>query len=183
MRRPTRARPTTPEREAAKVLETYEIVRPPVPVAEIAKRMGFRVVYEPFDGDVSGMLYREQGDDDSVIVVNTLNAKVRQRFTIAHEIGHHVLHDNVLFVDKPVAVRFRDSRSSLAISLEEIQANKFAACLLMPELWVIEEANRELARDPSVAGEELVERLARTFDVSRQAMEFRLGDLGVWGPL
>jgi len=172
-----------PEREAAQVLEVHGITRPPVPITWIAKRLGFKLVYEPFDGDVSGMLYREQEGGNPVIVINTSNANVRQRFTIAHEIGHHVLHDDTLFIDKPVAVRFRDSRSSLAISQEEIQANKFAASLLMPEAWVIEEANRELARDSDIAGEELVERLARTFDVSRQAIEFRLADLGIWGPL
>lgn len=118
-----------------------------------------------------------------MIVVNTYNATVRQRFTMAHELGHFLMHNDVLFVDKPVSVRFRDSLSSLAISNEEIQANRFAACALMPESWVIDEANHELAREPEIASEELVERLARRFDVSRQAMEIRLAGLGVWGPL
>jgi len=135
-----------PEQEANTLLERCGITRAPVPIARVASHLKLRVIYEPFEGDVAGMLFREKEDGIPVIVVNSLNAKVRQRFTVAHEIGHHVLHENALYVDKSFAVRFRDSRSSLAINPEEIQANRFAACLLMPEQLVEEQANRILGR-------------------------------------
>lgn len=183
MTKPPKSIPRTPDEVAARVLEEFEISGPPVPIDQLARGMGIQLVYEPFDGDVSGILHRGQNGEATMIVVNTYNATVRQRFTMAHELGHFLMHNDVLFVDKPVSVRFRDSLSSLAISNEEIQANRFAACALMPESWVIDEANHELAREPEIASEELVERLARRFDVSRQAMEIRLAGLGVWGPL
>jgi Zn-dependent peptidase ImmA (M78 family) len=80
-------------------------------------------------------------------------------------------------------VRFRDSRSSLAINLEEIQANRFAACLLMPEQLVEEQANRILGRAQETSREDLIAQLAQGFQVSQQAMEYRLNSLGALGPL
>lgn len=171
-----------PERAAERILREHAISRHPVPVDRLARQMGLRLAFEPFEGDLSGMLYRDDGEGSPVIVVNSLNPKVRQRFTIAHELGHFVLHDDLLFIDKPVAVRFRDARSSLATNPEEIEANRFAASLLLPKAWVVAEADRRLARSPDIASEALVDELARTFDVSRQAMELRLSGLGAWGP-
>jgi Zn-dependent peptidase ImmA (M78 family) len=173
----------TPEAEAQRTIEEHGILTPPVPVEQIAQRKGVRLAFEPFEGDLSGMLYQGREDGLVIIAVNATNAHVRQRFTIAHELGHLLLHRNRVFVDKPVAVRYRDARSSLAVSREEIEANRFAAALLMPREWVIDEANRWLERRPGIADEELVEALARGFDVSRQAMEYRLADLGIWSPI
>ena len=68
-----------------------------------------------------------------VIGINSAHPKTRQRFSIAHEIGHLVLHDKKeLFIDKVVRVNFRDAKSSMAIDHNEIEANQFAAELLMP---------------------------------------------------
>lgn len=61
------------------------------------------------------------------MIINSLHHPHRQRFTIAHEIGHRVKHTRELssFEDKTF---FRNGDSNLI----EIQANKFAAELLMP---------------------------------------------------
>jgi Zn-dependent peptidase ImmA (M78 family) len=172
-----------PEVAAERLLSEQGITQPPVPVDALVERLGIQVVYEPFEGELSGILYQE--GDRAIIAVNARNHRVRQRFTIAHECGHYVLHqrERDLFVDKPIQVQFRNERSSLAVSREEITANRFAAALLMPHQWVIEEANRRLERNPSILDADLVADLARLFDVSQQAMEFRLAHLGVWAPL
>lgn len=176
-------RRTNPEQMAEQLLQEQGIDRPPVPVERLAKRLGIQVVYEPFDGEVSGMLVQEQTDGPPIVVVNSLNAAVRQRFTVAHELGHHLLHGHGVYVDRPLAVKFRDTQSSLAIDPEEIQANRFAAALLMPRDWVIRDADHLLARQRDIPDEELIERLAKEYRVSRQAMEFRLANLGIWAPL
>lgn len=173
----------SPEQVAERLLRGHEITKPPVSVDRLAKHLNVQVVYEPFDGEVSGMLVQDQSDGSPVIVVNSLNAPVRQRFTVAHELGHHLLHSQCVYVDRPLAVRFRDSQSSLAIDPEEIQANQFAAALLMPRDWVIRDADHILARQRDIPDEELIDRLAREYRVSRQAMEFRLANLGIWAPL
>jgi len=79
-----------------------------------------------------------------------------------------------------VRVDFRDRTSSLAIDKEEIEANAFAAELLMPQEFIWEEISRRLSRRrSSPTKDELIDDLARTFKVSPQAMEYRLNNLGI----
>ena len=74
----------------------------------------------------------------------------------------------------PVRVDFRDRVSSLATDQEEVEANRFAAALLMPQEMVVQ-AVTGASRDP----DELVRSLARSFKVSEAAMGYRLINLGV----
>lgn len=65
--------------------------------------------------------------------INSQQAKTRQRFTIAHELCHYVLHPGVpMILDKVLRVNFRDERSGLATDAQEIATKQFAAELLMP---------------------------------------------------
>lgn len=170
------------EAKAADLLEKCRVAKPPIPVERIARSVGAYVAFEPFEGELSGMLYRDP-NGANVIVVNSLTAKTRQRFTVAHEVGHLLLHTSALQVDRPISVRFRDERSSLAVDLDEITANQFAAALLMPRDWVLADADRLLNRTPALSDEAVVGELAERYAVSRQAMEFRLTNLGLWTPL
>ena len=172
-----------PDRIAEQTLVEHGIVRPPVPIEDLVSQMGIELVCQPFDGELSGILYQE--DDHAIIAINSQNSRVRQRFTIAHEFGHYLLHqrDRDLFVDKPIQVQFRDELSSLAVSREEIAANRFAAALLMPRDWIMAEANRRLEQQPLPTDDELLRELAQLFEVSQRAMEFRLANLGIWAPL
>lgn len=160
---------------AREVLRRTGITKPPIPIERIARHLGVEVRREPFEGDLSGMLFREGGR--AIVGVNSLHPRSRQRFTIAHEIGHLELHDREgIHLDRkfPI-VRQRDGLSSLAIDPEEIEANGFAAELLMPAFMLeddIEEA------DPFYEDDELTGWLADRYDVSLQAMAIRLGNLG-----
>lgn len=147
----------------------------PLRVSDIARSRGIEVVLGSLESDenISGFYFRE--GERRVIGVNSAHARVRQRFTIAHELGHAILHDaEGLHLDQ--AFKFRDSRSSLAIDRDEIDANAFAAELLMPE----DEVRRAVAtEDLDVNDEESISRLARHFGVSPQALTYRLVNLGV----
>lgn len=168
------------ERKSQELLEVHGVDRPPVPVDRLAKALGAKILHERYDGDVSGLLYRE--GDVRVIGVNATHSHTRQRFTVAHELGHLILHrGRQLIVDKQVRINFRDEVSSLATDREEIQANGFAAALLMPQVWV-EDAALELTRSKKMTDDALVKRLAGIFDVSEQAMEYRLINLGLRSP-
>src|SRR5690348_12650446 len=93
------------EDRAIRVLEELRIHAPPVPVVQIAQAYGVAVLYQPFDGDLSGMLYRE--GPRKVIGVNASDVDVRQRYTIAHELGHLFLHPGRdVWVDRNVRVNF-----------------------------------------------------------------------------
>ncbi len=167
-----------PERRARDLLQEQKITEPPVPVETIAKNIGAKIVFEPFDGtdDISGILY--QDGPYNIIGINSVHHRNRQRFSIAHEIGHLVLHKKKLFIDKAVKIDFRDSTSSKAINAEEIAANAFAAELLMSREFVVSEIERILKRKRSMAKDDLIATLSGIFEVSTKAMEYRLNNLG-----
>jgi Zn-dependent peptidase ImmA (M78 family) len=158
---------------AQRLLRQFGVVKVPVQPESIAEGLGAIVVTQSLEPDVSGMLVRE--GDELIIGVNKHHPLVRRRFTVAHECGHLELHrGRALILDTSVRINFRDRVSSLATDREEMEANRFAAALLMPEEMVVEEAARA-PRDP----EELVRSLARRFKVSEPAMGYRLINLGV----
>jgi Zn-dependent peptidase ImmA (M78 family) len=166
------------ERAAEQLLADHQITAPPVDVETLARSEGILVVRHRFkDADVSGILFRDA--DHHVIGVNSAHPLVRQRFTIAHEIGHRALHPGrELILDVPVRVNLRDKTSSMASDLEEIEANAFAAALLMPEQMIRHHVNQLPAgkrREPDTTAEAL----ARTFKVSTSALNFRLINLGL----
>jgi Zn-dependent peptidase ImmA (M78 family) len=167
-----RPRYTLARRKAAGLIQQAGINRPPVPVERLAELAGATLRYEPFDGQLSGLLY--QSSDGSIIGVNSLHAPVRQRFSIAHEIGHLLLHEPQLQIDDHAFVVFRDPESSKASDPHEIEANQFAAALLMPES-LLAEGLRSLGQDPDV--EEAIRSLSRSFEVSQEAMTIRLTSL------
>ena len=166
-------------RRAEQLLREASIIAPPVPVEQLAERMGAVVRYVPFDGQMSGLLHRSEDGNGAVIGVNSRHSTVRQRFSIAHELAHLVLHDPAFQIDQHAFVSFRDSKSSSATDPHEIEANQFAAALLMPEA-LLRKCVDQLGENADV--EESIGRLAQQFDVSAQAMTIRLTSLRVLTP-
>jgi Zn-dependent peptidase ImmA (M78 family) len=165
-------------KKAKELLAEAKVKLPPVPVEQLAIFKGAEVHYEPFSGELSGMVHR-QTNGKAVIGVNALQSPTRQRFTIAHELGHLILHQNAQFhVDENSPIGFRTPLSSQAVDSDEIEANQFAAELLMP----VSLLNAAIAKIPANTGtEDAVMMLAKVFEVSEQAMMFRLSGLGVLG--
>lgn len=155
------------------LLAEAKISEPPISVEKIARLLKIRVKYAALEGDISGLMYRQKGK--TIIGINALHSEVRQRFTLAHEIGHLYLgHNGDFFLDR--AILFRNSRSSEGTDSREVDANRFAAELLMPENLVRERFENGFDdRDE----DEIVSLLARIFEVSTQAMAIRLQSLGL----
>ena len=160
---------------AQQLLDDLGIAGPPVPVHRIARHVGAVIVRVPAGGrEIDGFLLREDGR--VVIGVNQDQAKVRQRFTIAHELGHLRLHEgSPVHVDSGFRVRLRDAVSSQGTNQEEIEANRFAAELLMPVAFLARELEH---RAFDLADGSQLTDLARLFGVSAQALAIRLGALG-----
>jgi Zn-dependent peptidase ImmA (M78 family) len=162
------------DQKTTDLLQKLNLLSTPVDVEAVARKLGAEVVYGDLEDDMSGFLLRERGV--VTIAVNSLHHPNRQRFTIAHECGHlhlHGDHGDRLWVDKAYSTIFyRDSNSSTGDKLAEIQANQFAAGLLMPEVFLTEHLTQELS-DVDIF------RLALRFQVSEQAMTLRLVSLGV----
>lgn len=161
------------KRKARELLNKAGIRTAPVEVEKLAEVVGARVEYEAYDGELSGMLLRR--GDDAVIGVNLKHAPTRQRFSIAHEIGHMILHRSENFhIAEKFQIKFRDLRSSTGQDSDEIEANQFAAELLMPEELLARDISGYLGTDPETA----IGDLARKYQVSEQAMAIRLSVLG-----
>lgn len=166
------------EERATVILAEAGVDAPPVPVAAIASSLGAEVSYAPFEGEVSGMLAR--GDHGAAVIgVNSAHANTRQRFTVAHEIAHLVMHPGTrMFIDRFVRVNWRDGKSNL----EEVEANAFAAQLLMPKDLVLEQVGKAVNAREQVTPDALARMLAKAFQVSPQAMSYRLENLGIVDP-
>jgi Zn-dependent peptidase ImmA (M78 family) len=156
-----------------KLLRELEIEKPPIPVEAIARSLGAQIRYSPFEGDISGMVFRDK--EQMVIGVNSLHHPNRQRFTIAHEIGHLLLHKGTeVHVDRTFRVNLRNDVSSKAVDPDEIEANRFAAQLLMPEHFL----SRDLkGQEIDIEKEDELRLLASKYRVSLQALTFRLTNL------
>lgn len=147
----------------------------PVDVYSIAEAHNIIVRPETLEEAVSGLLVIQ--DDHVVIGVNEGHHPNRQRFTIAHELGHFLLHRDsaTVFIDAS-PLFFRDERSAKGTDEEEIEANEFAAELLMPAPVLRQLVNGQ-AVDPF--DERALQRLAAKFGVSPLALTIRLTRLNL----
>lgn len=162
--------------------------RVPIPVDKVAKLLDVKVMYvETEDEDLSGFFYRDPSSGKAVIGVNDDHYRTRQRFTLAHEIGHLVLHsfDDLHYDRKGYGtgygrIRKRDGESALGENRDEIEANYFAAELLMPEELIYEKIeNADLGDIFERSAESAVKALAKEFDVSPLALTIRMQQLGM----
>lgn len=168
-------KPASAEKQAALILKQYNIQSVPVDVVYIAQTMGLNVVIKELEEKVSGFLIIKNGQ--AAIGVNQSHHPNRQRFTVAHELGHYILHrtESSVFIDSTYTF-YRDSNSSDGKTLQEIQANAFAAELLMPET-IIRDHLKTYEVDLYDARE--VANLASKFGVSEQALTIRLVNLNL----
>lgn len=161
------------ESKADSLRERLGLTRIPIDPVVVANKLGIRVHFAAFsEEDIVGMISRR--GSEKMILVRYGDAPTRTRFTIAHEIGHEVLHlesdqelvdcDSDLFRLEVPRTQHGTNRAH-----QEAQANRFAAALLMPAkevrtLW------------PQIGS---VREMARLFQVSEEAMGFRLSALGL----
>lgn len=147
----------------------------------IAERLGISIhFYALEDESLSGFMLVEGGK--AIIGVNRKDGDRRQRYTIAHELGHYVLHDRSLpFMDPSTArvqVMPRDKLSSQGTDPREIEANIFAAELLMPEDLVRKAVQGHGGLGIFDDRDDEIKSLADQFEVSVKAMTIRLVRLG-----
>jgi len=164
---------------ADKLLGKLNISDAPVDVESVASALGIEVRKVKFSKDeISGAIKMKGKSGKPVIAVNEDHCKERQRFTIAHEIGHFVLHNiESMHVDSH-GVYFRDSSaSSSTTNIKEAQANQFAADILMPREMIIEDLQGQFKLKNNNDDVETIAKLAQKYNVSQQAMMIRIGGL------
>lgn len=156
----------TPEK-LLKFAESQGLDPVPLNVAAVAEKVGIRIERIALEDDLSGILYKEKESNSWVMQINEDHHPNRQRYTIAHELGHFCLHRHLKqrFEDK---IFFR----GVEANKPEWQANDFASAILMPE-----DRFREMVR----SGASKVEVLAKEFKVSTLALRIRAKNLGISG--
>lgn len=149
------------------LIEQYS-TQVPVRVGALAQELGLGVLRSTLQPGISGQIGPSSDYPAGYVIrVNRHETKSRQRFTIAHEIGHYILHRDKIGLGITDTVLYRSKLSSNL----EVEANRFAANLIMP-MSKIREKLALIGRgiDRTVAKE-----LADIFEVSADAMEIRLG--------
>lgn len=163
------------EKRAKHLLAKAGVDTAPVSMKQVADYLKIKIRLVDLGEDCSAVLVRNKRKQ-AVIGVNWTHHSNRQRFSIAHEIAHFYLHKGDTYIDKEYLVNFRDLESGSGTKTEEMQANAFAAALLMPDTWVREAFKQQpfdLTEDDSL------EILAKKFQVSTSAMTYRLINLQI----
>lgn len=145
------------------ILDRFGVESPPVPIRAILRELGVRI--HPVFGLerergrlADGKLIAKDAPPSADIWLDISDRETRQRFTLAHELGHLMMH--------PLGVVYRGGGAGY--SHREREANRFAADFLMPS-WMIIPYARALDTDVSA--------LADAFGVSHTAMGIRLGEV------
>ena len=165
------------EERATDLLNKYNCSSAPVNIKQLIKKLNVNMKPDELGAEVSGLLVIE--NNRIVIGYNSNESLVRQRFTLAHEVGHFILHCNnskkdKIFVDK---IMFRKNFSSNIERRQEMQANIFAASLLMPKNLVEKEFELIINSSDYLTEEDIVSKMANKFKVSEIAMTYRLINL------
>lgn len=139
----------------------------PLDVNNVATLFNVDIQYIDMDDNLSGILTQNEETNKWIIQVNSNHHPNRQRYTIAHELGHFCLHRHLFKVFKD-QIFFRGTESNPM----EWQANEFASAILMPE-----NEFREFVKK----GVTDIETLASKFKVSTLALRIRAKNLGMTG--
>ncbi len=142
---------------------TWLYSAPPIPVMEIAEMEGIHVVFATF-GDYNDKIAGYCDFKNSKLYVNADDHPRRQLFTVAHELGHWIMHQNI-FSDNPDKYPMLLRFSKPSSSPREREADTFAAHLLIPD---------RLLKPLTPPIEGTVALLADIFLVSVTMMEIRL---------
>ena len=121
------------ENEALGLLKKHGVEAPPVSLETLAHGEGLSVWRAEFEDEtVSGVVDLEK----KKILVNKFDPQGRQRFTIAHELGHWILHQSELENNPDLVIFYRKTLEEKETDPLEQEANCFAANLLVPAFMV-----------------------------------------------
>lgn len=156
--------------KALAILDKYWDRVIPINVKSIAEAAGLNVIEKDIiDGDqsISGKFSLEE--NRPTITLKSNEFKPRQRFTLAHELGHYFMGHGASIDDNKSIYRNKPD----SYDWREREANAFAAEVLMPKMVI-----NFLIEDKDIT---TVEELAKLLNVSESAMRYRLKNVGWLG--
>lgn len=155
-------------RESERAILQRHLSETPVKLGALANDLGLEVFKSSLRPGISGLIEPSETATSSFrIKINRHESVERQRFTLAHEISHYLLHRDLIRNGVIDDTMYRSSLSSK----HEIEANKLASKIVMPD-----NAVANLRRKYSgFTFEEMALRMARDLRVSEPAMRIKLG--------
>lgn len=159
------------EELTANILLSSDMYKVPVSVVKIANINDIKVYEGDLDKKISGAIRYKQNENVFEILVNKNDSSVRQRFTIAHELGHYFLHRDYLKNEKlhiDTVLYRTDDKETDEGKKREREVDYFAGALLMNKTLL-----ENLRKDNTIT------ELAEIFNVSVSAMTVRLDILGL----
>lgn len=151
--------------EKRQIIDEY-LTENPVKLGAMAKALGLKVLLSTLPRGTSGQIGQE--DNIFVIRINRHEAKRRQRFTLAHEIAHYLLHQDKILATGGWSENVL-LRSGQPAEIE-YEANRLASDLIIPSAQ-LSKATKEYSGSIT---SEVIEGLAHRFGVSIAAMEIKL---------
>lgn len=160
--------PTSPSALVAKILATEPGLTLPIPIEDIARQLDIQDIKELDTDGFVGSLITDNIRSDGFIMLKAGLMPERRRFTIGHELGHFLMRHHKAsaggFTCTAVDFARRRRADMNPQAKQEVEANEFAALLLMPpRLW-----EREMAvfRAPDL---DQIRVMKQRFCVSRDA--------------
>jgi len=159
------------------ILEYTNQHTPPINLIEICNffNIEYKKIHLTYDG-ISG--YKE--NHYFIYYKSGITSPYRERFTIAHELGHIFLHfsqKQTLFTDETLNKKLKKNYQKIAARglpqrsnpKLEAEANSFAANLLMPKNLMFDYTQNAIS----------ITKLSKIFQVSKEAVTIRLKNLGI----
>ena len=144
---------------------------PPVDIRKLLDNYGIVIHEKAFPlkhASISGFVVFADSDKTTpVFVINRADTDDRKKFTLAHEFGHWILHREELSNDPSLSVLYKSPLGSETTDPIEVEANQFAAQLLVPDAMLHEEHQ--------TTSEHKKRDLAELFMVGEDIIGFRLG--------
>lgn len=117
--------------KATDLLGKHGFTKPPIDPEFIAENMGVNVVYVEFTGEANEMVHGFFDSQDDTIYVNRKDTVSEKMFTVAHELGHKVLHEDYLKDAAKYIARMKEPHGAMVP--QEREADLFARALIAPK--------------------------------------------------
>lgn len=155
-------------RESERTVLQKHLSETPVKLGSLAKDLGLEVFRSSLKPGISGLIEPSKSASSGYrIRINRHESVERQRFTLAHEISHYLLHREFIRNGVIDNTMYRSSLSNK----QEIEANKLASKIVMPDKAVMQLRQNYLG----FTFDEMVHHMARDLRVSEPAMRIKLG--------
>ncbi len=142
------------------ILTNNYVIEPPTPIQSIVRNYGLDILETSFPEEYRNICGYIDISGKSVILNSADNAN-RKAFTLAHELGHWILHNNILETQPEYSILYRTAIGQV-INHIETEANFFAANLLVPMKLLRQYQNHD------------IEFLSDLFGVSTDVIGYRL---------